>query len=309
MRAVPTVRGAVVVLWVLTAVPAAAGQALPALSSPYGDALHGTAAEFSAFASAGLWAAFTAIGAVLLLPGAFALTAARIAVPANAVATLWAAYASDDRSWAGHGLALAAGLAAAVAVMLPAFGEAMVDAGSYGDEHRFLLRPPGPVMVAMIVPMWVVAVAGSVTGPLLLADRRWTVGVVAAAAGMPAAALAVRSLHRLARRWLVFVPKGMVIRDHMAVAQPLPVSRRGITCIGPAPTDTDAVDLTVQAFGMALELRLSEPVSAYVVSSRGKGRELSVATALISPSRPAAVMATAVRRGIAISPPSDGRRV
>ena len=149
--------------------------------------------------------------------------------------------------------------------------------------------------------MWAVAVAGAAAGPLLLADRGWGAGITAAAVGLGVAAFAAHTLYRLARRWLVFVPNGLVVHDHLAVVEPLPLSRRGIASIGPARAGTDATDLTAQAFGMALELRLAEPVTAGVMTGRNRSEQHALTNMLVSPSRPAAVLATAERRGLKLS--------
>ena len=245
-----------------------------------------------------LWLAYVVVLAALLLPGARAATVVRIAMPAGALELWMSAAGSADASDPVALIGLIASLVGTGLVLLPAYVEAHVDAASYGDERRFLLRPPGPILVALVVPMWAVSVAGVVAGPLLLAGRGWTAGIVAAAIGLPAAAFAAHTLYRLACRWLVFVPNGVVVHDHLAVAEPLPLRRRSVASIGPARADTDATDLTAQAFGMALELRLSEPAKAGVMTGRKRSEERSVAALLVSPSRPAAVLATAERRGL-----------
>ena len=253
-------------------------------------------------ATVALWLAYATVLAALLLPGARALTVARIGVPAGAVEQ-WSSFADGTAgSWDPFAvIGQCAAIVGLIVVLQPAYAEAHVDAASYGDERRFLLRPPGPVIVALIVPMWAIAVAGVAVGPLLLAERGWAAGIVSAAVGLPAAAFAARTLFRLARRWLVFVPNGLVVHDHLAVAEPLPLGRRGIASIGPALADTPAADLTAQAFGMALELRLTEPVTASVMTGRSRSEQRSLTAMLVSPSRPAAVLATAERRGIKIS--------
>ena len=242
-----------------------------------------------------MWLAYALVFVGLLLPGPRALTVARIGVPAGTLELALAAAVSSDPAAVIGNLACVVGT---LVVFHPVYAEAQVDAASYGDERRFLLRPPGPVIVALVVPMGAVAVAGVAVGPLLLADRGWAAGIVAAALGLPAAAFAAHTLYRLARRWLVFVPNGLVVHDHLAVAEPLPLGRRGIDSIGPARAGTDATDLTAQAFGMALELRLTEPVTVGVMTGRSRSEHRSLAAMLVSPSRPAAVLATAERRGI-----------
>ena len=266
-----------------------------------GDVVHpslrpdGGAARTTVIVAA--WLVYALVLAALLLPGARALAVVRIAVPAVAVELAFAAASSGTPAAVGGHFACVAGT---LVVLQPAYAEAQVAAAGYGDERRFLLRPPGPVLVVLVVPVWTASVAGAAAGPLLLAGRGWTAGAVAAAVGLPVAAAAAHTLYRLARRWLVFVPNGVVVHDHLAVAEPLPLGRRDIATIGPAPADTSAVDLTAQAFGMALELRLKGPVKAGVRAGRTRGEERSLTALLVSPSRPAAVLATAERRGLPI---------
>ncbi len=284
-----SVRGAAVAAWTITALAAPTDGTLPSLLSP------GSSGGRVAVTT-GLWVICIMTLAALLLPGPRALTVTRIAIPAGGVIQLWAL--ATEPSWEAATLVAAvAGLAGALIVLLPAHGEAQVDAAGYGDERRYLLRPPGPVLVALMLPLWGVSVVGAMAGPLLLAHSRWAAGAVASLVGLPAAAVAAHTLFRLACRWLVFVPNGLVIHDHLTVASPLPLPRRGITSLGPAPADTAAADLTAQAFGMALELRLAHPLQAPVRSGRKHSEEQSLAAILVTPSRPAAVMATAERRG------------
>ena len=287
-RTARIVRAGAVAAWLAVGAMALLGDLIHDALRPDDDAAHTTVIV-------AVWLAYALVLAALLLPGPRALTVARIGVPAGTLELALAAADSSDPAAVIGNLACVVGT---LVVFHPVYAEAQVDAASYGDERRFLLRPPGPVIVALVVPMGALAVGGVAIGPLLLADRGWLAGIVAAAIGLPVAAFAAHTLYRLARRWLVFVPNGLVLHDHLAVAEPLPLSRRGIDSIGPAQADTAAVDLTAQAFGMALELRLSEPVKAGVMTGRNRSEERSLAALLMSPSRPAAVLATAERRGL-----------
>ena len=285
------VRAGAAATWLAVGAMALLGDLIHAALRPDDDAAHTTVIV-------AMWLAYALVLAALLLPGPRALTVARIGVPAGTLELAFAAAASSDAATVVGNLACVVGT---LIVFHPVYAEAQMDAASYGDERRFLLRPPGPVTVALVVPMGAVAVAGVAAGPLLLADRGWAAGIVAAAVGLPAAAFAAHTLYRLARRWLVFVPNGLVVHDHLAVAEPLPLGRRSIDSIGPARADTDATDLTAQAFGMALELRLSEPTKASVMTGRSRSEERSLTAMLVSPSRPATVLATAERRGLRIA--------
>lgn len=313
-RAVLSARGAAVAAWL----PVAAG-------SLYADALASASddAGFRSAVSAGLWGVFAAALAAMMLPGPLALTAVRVVVPANLAASVWALAVIDDRMWLGHGVVLAAAAVAVVAVLHPAFGDAVTDASSYGAERRFLLRAPGPVLLTLVAPMWLLACAGAAAGPLLLADRRWSAGAAATLIGWPAALLAGRALHRLARRWLVFVPAGLVVHDHLTLAQPVLLTRSEIASLGPAPAgaadaadltavdmaDTDpanTADLTAAALGLALEVRLAGPAELPVVAGRRREKARAVNALLVSPSLPARVLAAASDRGIPITADRDG---
>ena len=289
-------RAAAVAAWLVVGVAALLGDLIDPALRPDDGAAHTTVIT-------AMWIAYALVLGALLLPGPRALTVARIGMPAGALELGFAAASSDSAA----SLEIAAAVAQLVCVLgtvvvfHPAYAEAQVDAASYGNERRFLLRPPGPVVVALVVPMGAVAVAGVAAGPLLLADRGWLAGIVAAAAGLPVAAFAAHTLYRLSRRWLVFVPNGLVVHDHLAVAEPLPLGRRSVASIGPARAGTAAADLTAQAFGMALELRLTGPVKAGVMTGRNRSEERSLTALLVSPSRPAAVLATAERRGLPIA--------
>lgn len=311
-RAVLSARGAAVAAWL----PVAAG-------SLYADALASASddAGFRSAVSAGLWGVFAAALAAMVLPGPLALTAVRVAVPANLAASVWALAVIDDRMWLSHGVALAAAAVAVVAVLHPAFGDAVTDASSYGAERRFLLRAPGPVLLTLVAPMWLLTCAGAAAGPLLLADRRWAAGAAATLIGWPAALLAGRALHRLARRWLVFVPAGLVVHDHLTLAQPVLLTRSEIASVGPAPADaTDAADaidmadtdpantadLTAAALGLALEVRLTGPAELPVVAGLRREKGRAVTALLVSPTLPARVLAAAGDRGIPITDGRDG---
>lgn len=322
-RAVLTARGAAVAAWLLVAAGSLHADALASASASTG---------FRSAVSAGLWVVFAAVLAAMVLPGPLALTAARVAAPANLAASVWALAVIDDRSWLGHGFALAAAAVAAAAVLHPAFGDAVTDASSYGAERRFLLRAPGPVLLTLVAPMWLLTCAGAAAGPLLLADRRWPAGAAATLIGWPAALLAGRALHRLARRWLVFVPAGLVVHDHLTLAQPVLLTRSEIASVGPAPADaadltaanstdptaaaepaddltTDAkpaaADLTAAALGLALEVRLAGPAELPVVAGRRREKGRAVTALLVSPTLSARVLAAAADRGIPVTASRD----
>ena len=270
-----------------------------ALGPAVAKALHDLSPGPRSTASIALWLLWAVGLTVTLVPLPATLTALRLGVPALAAVALWSAPSGTDA------FRTTAGLAATTLVVAAAFSastsDRFVDGASYGDERRFLLRTPGPV-VLMLGPMaTLAALAGLTIGPVLLLDARWVAGGLAVALGVPTTALAVRALHRLSRRWIVLVPAGLVLHDHLALAEPTLLQRAGLARIGPAAVDTDATDFTQQARGLALEVRCREP---HDVLPAGRGRTTEVAAIeafLCSPNRPDVVLDEAGRRRLPVS--------
>ncbi len=174
------------------------------------------------------------------------------------------------------------------------------------------VRPTGPnadsrskfgraLLLGPIPLAWTVVVAGVVVGPLLLAHERWVLGVLATVVLGAGAVVAARSLHQLSRRWLVFVPAGLVIHDLLTLREPVLFQRHGITGFGPAPhqADTPALDLTGGAAGLALRLELVAPVDLPQLG-RSEPALVSAGSVLVSPGRPGVTVAEALHRRLPI---------
>lgn len=270
-----------------------------AVGDLFADALRDQDSTFRTTVSVGLWVVWAAIVITLVIPGAGALVLARTVVPAAVPATLWAFYAVGDGRTTIHITTIGVAAIAGLAVLAPRVGEQFIDAASYGDERRHLLRPPAPVQ-AMLIPTWAVAVVGLAAGPLALAAERWVLGVALTITGGPLALVAVRAFLRLAQRWLVFVPAGLVIHDHVAVSEPVLVPKAAIRVVGPARADTTATDLTANATGLALEFQLRTPLQVALPVGQNTAEDRSVERFLLAPTRPAVVMAEASTRRISI---------
>jgi len=162
------------------------------------------------------------------------------------------------------------------------------------------------VLLGPVELSWVLAFAGTVSGPLLLANGSWIAGGVAVVAGAPLVWASWRSLHQLSRRWVVFVPAGFVLHDHLAMGDALLVPRRLVVALGAAPATTTATDLTLGARGLALEVVFSEPTTISTVDHRRAGGRPGLGTTearalLFAPGRPGAVLAEAGRRRIRVT--------
>ncbi len=284
----------------------------PLVTGPaFAGALDARQATFRTAVSVALWVIWAAGLGAMLVPRDVTLTAVRVVVPASVTAAGWAA---------GTGASTAAGLVAIVGTMVaaalalaPATTDAFVDGGSYGPEQRLSLRTPAPLLFGPVPLAWLLAVAGTVTGPLLLAARTWVPGGVALVVGWPVAALAVRSLHTLSRRWVVLVPAGLVLHDPLA-GEALLFPRNTIVNVGPAAAGADrpggaAQDRTGGALGLVLQLDLVEPVPVPALPGRGRPRpdDPSVPTepvdrVLFAPTRPSALLRAAAGHRIPVAP-------
>jgi hypothetical protein len=278
-------------LWLV--LPLAVGPALAAALDPRSAAVRtlGTVVAW------GVWAGV--LGA-LLIPRAVSLTVVRTGAPAALVAAAWAAGpgAPADADELGGIVAVVVAAAALAATLAPAVGDAFVDGSSYGAERRFALRTPLPLLL-LATATWAGMAAAAVAGPFLLAARQWAPGAVLTVAGAAAVWFGARSLHGLSRRWLVLVPSGVVVHDPVSRPDSVMAPRPLIVRLGPAPAGSDALDLTLGAAGLALELETSEELPVTVREGRTLGTQPATRV-LVAVSRPGAVLAEAEARRLPV---------
>ncbi|HUP72553.1 MAG TPA: hypothetical protein VM282_05855 [Acidimicrobiales bacterium] len=248
--------------------------------------------------SVALWLLWALALLATAVPRPLTLTLVRIIVPGSVLAAAWAALAHGAHTNTAVGLGAA--LVATVCALLPTTGDAFADGASYGDERRFLLRPPGAFLLGPIELGWLVVVAGLAGGPLLLLARHWFAGAAATVAGFAVVWWGWRSLHALSNRWLVFVPAGVVLHDALVLAEPTLFARANIVSFGPAPATTDALDLSANALGLALQVDLEMPQTVAVVAPGSPRHRVadarSVTRVMFAPTRPGAVAAEARAR-------------
>jgi len=208
-----------------------------------------------------------------------------LAVPALAAA--WAAGAPAAVGAAG----VTTATISTVVALNGELGEAFVQASAYGLERRFPLRPP-PAYLAAAVLAWLVAATGMLVGPLAVAARNWPLGIPACAL-IGVGAFAWPRWYRLARRWLVVVPAGLVVHDHLVLAETLMVRRQQLGRVTLAPAGTQAADLTGPAPGHVVELTTNEPVTAIYAATpqQPRGTAVHLTAALVAPTRPGRALA------------------
>jgi hypothetical protein len=174
-----------------------------------------------------------------------------------------------------------------------------VQASAYGDERRFVLRAPAPLLLPMALS-WCVLCAATLAGPMLVAARAWFIGIPLTAAATAVAWFIGPRYHRLSRRWLVFVPAGVVIHDQHVLAETAMFAKTTVAHIGLALAGTEAADLTGPAGGNAVEIALNEMPMVVLAATRAKpaGAALHVRSFLVAPTRPGRALAEAAGRGL-----------
>lgn len=234
------------------------------------------------------WALWTAGAVALLVPSPVSLTTLHGAAP------LLLACAAVAASPAG----IFGAILACIVVFSSLFADTMVQGSAYGDETRFALRTPVPAMAPAVVA-WAAQSATLIGGSLLLASRQWVAGAVVVALGLVLARTVPQRLHRLARRWLVIVPAGIVVHDHTVLGETFMVPTSKLRDVRTVAATGQAADLTGGVLGPRIEIAMAD--ADKVVLSRPTARLLGTTEALhvlsftFAPRRPAAAVA-AIRR-------------
>ena len=276
---------------------------MPFITGPlFEAALEDTSRTFELGVGILLWVVWGAMLVAAMIPRTETLTALRIVPFAAVCASIWAAIdAGSDASTASTAGALVATTLAAAFSIRSTISDAFVDGSSYGDERRFMLGTPGPLLLGPLAIVWVVIVAGSVAGPLLLLTQRWALGAIALAVGWALVWFALPMLHRLSNRWLVFVPAGLVVHDKTALREPQLFRVEDIDAFGPAPAECEEQDLSLDALGLALRVILKEE-SKIIRNGRNQSIDLTAITGfIVSPNRPGAVIEEARKRNYPIA--------
>ena len=224
------------------------------------------------------WSLWTSVGASLLVPSPMSLTIVRIVVPLSVVVSVVA----------GQPLAVFCSVVALIVCASPVFVDAMVQGGAYGDETRFALRTPLPYVVPAIIA-WLLYTTSLIGGSLLLAARQYIFGAVLVAIGILLSRTIPRRLHRLARRWLVLVPVGIVVHDHLVLHETIMAHSGKISSVTRTSHVGEAADLTGGVFGDRIAIALVEAdkvvLSAITAKALGTTEALHVKMFCIAPRR------------------------
>jgi hypothetical protein len=213
------------------------------------------------------WAGWTAVAIALLVPAPMSLTALRTITPLAIVCSIVAA----------SPLAVFMSVLAMVLASASVLADYLVQGGAYGDEQRFALRTPVPYMAPAVIA-WAAFAAALIGGTILIAAQNYVVGVPLTLLGVFLARTVPARLHRLSRRWLVLVPAGVVLHDHLVLGETVMVQKRNITRIAVVPEAGESADLTGGIAGqrIAVEIRESEKVVLSPITAKTLGTSIAL---------------------------------
>ena len=245
------------VAWLL--LPVTVGAAASRAGSDTSTAIH-------TVAGVELWVLW-AVGLVAaLVPTTASLTVLRLLAPAPVlVAAVRTGRAPGPRRRARSGRRRGRGGRG----LPPGLGRVFCQGSAYGDEAH-PLRPSRRARPRSPAPAVALHGGGDRRRPLLLAARQWAPGVVVTLVAGLAAGRPPRRFHLLSRRFLVFVPAGLVVHDHLVLVETALFRWIEVRSVERALSGTTALDLTGGALGAALEVTLDGEQT--VVRATGRAR-------------------------------------
>ncbi len=280
------------VLWVLA--PLIDGRAVTELL----DARRDAGADGGAVAAEVLlWAGWFAGFVATLVPSPVSLTAIRLTASTALGGALLLVIAEPGAPALG---ALLWGLVTTSVAFLPVVGDTMINGSAYGSERRMALRPPAYVLLGPAQVSWLCVAGGFLATVTLVLVERWILAIIVGLLGAVLGWAGFRILHQLARRWIVFVPAGFVIRDPMHLVDAILLRRQQVAALGPAlEAESGRTDLSGGARGLALEVEVKEPTPITIRVSN-EATNLEVTNIVFTPTLPGAMLREARIRGLKI---------
>lgn len=193
------------------------------------------------------WVLFIGVAIALLVPSPISLTVTKCVTP------LMALVAFISASPAG----IFGSLAAFIITWSALFADVMVQGSAYGEETRFALRTPVPYWAPSVLA-WALQSGGLIGGSLLVAATNYVIGVPTLVLGVVLARTVPRRLHRLSRRWLVIVPAGIVVHDHLVLAETVMSMRSKILSVTKVNESGETADFTGGVVGPRIAVHLKE---------------------------------------------------
>jgi hypothetical protein len=208
------------------------------------------------------WLFFLAVAIGALVPSPLSLTVTKCITPLMVMCAFMAA----------SPVGIFGALAAFIITWSALFADVMVQGSAYGEETRFALRTPVPYWAPTVVA-WSLLSGSLLGGSLLLAAQAYFVGAPLLLIGVVLARTVPRRLHRLSRRWLVIVPAGVVVHDHLVLAETMMSMRSKILSISKVAESGETADFTGGVAGprIAVHLKESDKVALSNITAKTLG--------------------------------------
>ena len=264
---------------------------LPFIGSGVGGLLDDRSAAVQMTGTTLAWAVWGTVVIASFISHPITLTVLRIGTPVVASFMIFGVF---NQGTSGGKIICAA---VSIAVLLLSFsaeiGSIYVQASAYGDEKRFALRPP-VVLIAPILLSALIADLSIISLPLLVAAKDWPVAVVSLTGLYISVRYFLPRIHLLSRRWLVFVPAGVVLHDEIVLSINLMIRQQELAQIQLARDNSAAADLSALTWGVPLEFSFNKPLDVSLTSIGAKHLNtvsaIHAQSILVATSRPGAVL-------------------
>jgi hypothetical protein len=193
------------------------------------------------------WLFFLAVAIGALVPSPLSLTVTKCTTPLMVLCAFMAA----------SPVGVFGALAAFIITWSALFADVMVQGSAYGEETRFALRTPVPYWAPTVLA-WSLLSGSLLGGSLLIAAEAYFVGAPLLLVGVVLARTVPKRLHRLSRRWLVIVPAGIVVHDHLVLAETMMSMRSKILSISKVAASGETADFTGGVAGARIAVHLQE---------------------------------------------------
>ena len=264
---------------------------LPFIGAGVGELLDDRSASVQITGTTVAWVVWGAVVIASFISHPITLTVLRIGTPVVAAFIVFLAVTQ------GSSGSQIIGAAVGVAILLLSFsaeiGGIYVQASAYGDEKRFALRPP-VVLIAPVLLSVLIADLSILGLPMLVAAKNWAVAIIALIGFFISIKYLLPRIHLLSRRWLVFVPAGIVVHDEIVLSINLMIRKQDLLQMQLARDNSAAADLSALTWGVPLELSFNKPLDVSLTAIGAKHLKavsaIHAQSVLIAASRPGSVL-------------------
>lgn len=238
-----------------------------------------------------IWASWLLIFISTIVPSTLSLTLTRVFGPLFLTIAIYASSANP-----GSILQLANGSLFIIllgSIYSSKYSHIMINGSAYGSETRFLLKTPIAFLLLLALPVYALVIISSITA-ILTTKYHQSIGLILLPATVAVWPFIVRFMNNLSRRWLVFVPAGLVLHDYLTIKTPVLMKKNNIDTIT-TYSQQDALDLTAGTSGYSslIELKNSTNFELHRDSN-----ETSTNAIRVAPSLPGALLKEVRLRGI-----------